>query len=168
LIADKLGPWLGSLLFAAVLAAVMSTLDTALNAGGLAIARDVFGRKAAERPERSALASRAALILATAAAFAVATRFQSILKTIGLASEILAEGFFVPGMAMILSARRRPLAGLLSLGLGGGFAVLSFLSASGVWPLPIPAWPFSLPYGVGLSLAGYFIGGLLDRAFRIA
>ncbi|MCX6559478.1 MAG: sodium:solute symporter family protein [Candidatus Aminicenantes bacterium] len=166
MIADKLGPWLGSLLFAAVLAAVMSTLDTALNAGGLAIARDVFGRKAAERPERGALASRAALILAAAAAFAVATRFQSILKTIGLASEILAEGFFVPGLAMILSVRRRPWAGLLSLGLGGGFAVLSFLSTSGVLPLPIPAWPFSLPYGLGLSLAGFAFGSALDQRAR--
>jgi SSS family solute:Na+ symporter len=168
LISDKLGPWLGSLLFATVVAAVVSTLDTALNAAGLALARDVFGQKAVGKPEKGASASRMALVIAAAAAFVVATRFQSILKTIGLASEIMAEGFFVPGLAMILSKRRRPLAGLLSLGLGGGFAIASFLSATGVLPLPIPAWPFSLPYGLGMSLAGYLLGGLLERGFRLA
>jgi SSS family solute:Na+ symporter len=162
LIADKLEPWLGSLLFATVLAAVMSTLDTALNAGGLALAKDVFGRGRGARPDRGATASRLALVLATAGAFAVASRFQSILKTIGLASEIMAEGFFVPGLAMILSTKRRPLAGLLSLGLGGGFAVLSFLSSSGLIGFPFPTWPFSLPFGVGLSLLGYFLGAGLD------
>ncbi|MDD8027422.1 MAG: sodium:solute symporter family protein [Acidobacteriota bacterium] len=162
LIADKLGPWLGSLLFATVLAAIMSTLDTALNAGGLALARDVFGRGREGRPDRGAATSRLALILAAAGAFAVASRFQSILETIGLASEILAEGFFVPGLAMILSAKRRPWAGLLSLGLGGGFAVASFLASAGWLALPLPSWPFSLPFGVGLSLLGYVLGAGLD------
>lgn len=166
LISDKLGPWLGSLLFAAVVAAVVSTLDTALSAAGLALARDVFGRKSSGAPERGAATGRIALVIAAAAAFLVATRFQSILKTIGLASEIMAEGFFVPGLAMILSKRRRPLAGLLSLGLGGGFAIASFLSASGVASLPIPAWPFSLPYGLGLSFFGFLVGALLDRSIN--
>ena len=42
LISERRGPVLGGLLFAAVLAAVLSTLDTALNAGALALARDVW------------------------------------------------------------------------------------------------------------------------------
>lgn len=158
LIAGKTGPFLGSLLFAAVLAAILSTLDTALSAGGLALVRDVLGRGRAGRPDRGPGASRAALTLAAAAAFAVAARFQSILQTLGLASEIMAEGFFVPGLAMILSAKRRPLAGLLSLGLGGGFAVLSFLSSAGVLPVALPAWPRSLPFGLGLSALGFVVG----------
>ncbi len=163
LIADKLGPFLGSLLFAAVLAAILSTLDTALSAGGLALVRDVFGRGREGRPDRGPGASRLALVLAAAAAFAVAARFQSILQTLGLASEIMAEGFFVPGLAMILSAKRRPLAGLLSLSLGGGFAVLSFLSSAGILPLPLPSWPFSLPFGLGLSALGFVVGLWWDK-----
>lgn len=163
LIAGRTGPVLGSLVFAAVLAAILSTLDTALNAGGLALVRDVFGRGRGGRPERGPGASRAALVLAAATAFAVAARFPSILQTLGLASEIMAEGFFVPGLAMILSTRRRPLAGLLSLGLGGGFAVLSFLSAAGILPFALPTWPHSLPYGLGLSALGFAVGTWRDR-----
>jgi len=163
LITGRLSPALGSLLFAAVLAAILSTLDTALSAGGLALVRDVFGSGRRGRHESGPGASRWALILAAAAAFAVAIRFPSILGTLGLASEIMAEGFFIPGLAMILSAKRRPLAGLLSLSLGGGFAVASFLASAGLLPLALPAWPYSLPFGLGLSLAGYLLGAGGDR-----
>lgn len=163
LISDKLGTWLGGLLFAAVLAAVMSTLDTALNAGALALTRDVFGRIKPIKPDRVIGVSRLSTILMAAAALAVAWRFPSILKTIGLASEIMAEGFFVPGLAMFFVPQKRPLAGLLSLGLGGGFAVLSFLSAAGLIPLSLPVWPHSVPYGLALSVAGYWGGTFLDR-----
>ena len=100
-------------------------------------------------------------------ALAVASRFQSILKTIGLASEIMAEGFFIPGMAMILSTRRRPLAGWLGFGLGGGFAVASFLSASGLVALPLPVWPRSVPYGLALGAAGFAVGALIERKKRV-
>jgi SSS family solute:Na+ symporter len=164
LISDRLGPWLGGLLFASVLAAVMSTLDTALNAGALALTKDVFCRLKPIPPERLIGVSRLATVLMAAAALAVAWRFQSILKTIGLASEIMAAGFFVPGLAMFFVSQKRPLAGLLGFGLGGGFAVLSFLSASGLLPLSLPVWPHSVPCGLALSVAGYLCGSFLDRS----
>ena len=167
LISDRLGPILGGLLFAAVLAAVLSTLDTALNAGALALARDVWGQIRPLRAEKGARRGRISTVIMAVLALAVASRFQSILKTIGLASEIMAEGFFIPGMAMILSTRRRPLAGWLSFGLGGGFAVLSFLSASGLVALPVPVWPRSVPYGLALGAAGFAAGALIERKKRV-
>ena len=168
LISERLGPILGGLLFAAVLAAVLSTLDTALNAGALALARDVWGQIRPPRgSEHGARRGRISTVVMTVLALAVASRFQSILKTIGLASEIMAEGFFIPGMAMILSPRRRPLAGWLGFGLGGGFAVLSFLSASGLVSLPLPVWPRSVPYGLALGAAGFAAGALIERKKRV-
>ncbi len=163
LIRDRLGLWLGGFLFMAVLAAVMSTLDTALNAGALTLTRDVFDRIRPGRGGRAVARSRLATVAVAVLAFGVATRFQSILKTLGLASEILAEGFFVPGLAMILSTKRRPWAGLLSLGLGGGFAVLSFLASSRLVPLRIPVWPASVPWGIGLGILGFALGVLIER-----
>jgi SSS family solute:Na+ symporter len=74
----------------------------------------------------------------------------------------MAEGLFVPGMAMIYLKKKLPSAGLASLLAGGGFALLSFL---GEWGLPapgIPTWPYSVPYGLALSLAGFFIGAGID------
>jgi SSS family solute:Na+ symporter len=109
------------------------------------------------------LTGRLATFLVGAAAFLVASRFQSILKTIGLSSEIMAEGFFVPGVAMIFLKKRIPLAGLLSLCLGGGFSILSFLGAVNVLPLRLPAWPFSVPYGLALSGLGFVAGFALEK-----
>ena len=120
------------------------------------------------RPGASLLPSMSDLRLVSATvamavlAFLIATRFRSILEVLGLSSEIMAEGLFVPGMAMIWLRGRRPLAGVLSLALGGGFAVAGSLSAIGVLPLRLPPWPESVPCGILLSLAGFVAGGGLD------
>ena len=105
------------------------------------------------------LVSRISTLMVAALAWLVATRFQSILEALGLASEILAEGFFIPGVAMLFMRRPFPTAGLLSVSLGGGYAVLAFLGGTGLLSLPLPQWPYSVPLGLALSLGG-FLGGL--------
>jgi len=60
---------------------------------------------------------------------------QSILKTLGLASEIMAEGFFIPGVAMFFLHKKRPAAGFLSLFLGGGYALKYSLSTGLYGPI---------------------------------
>lgn len=165
LILSEVGRWLGAILFVAVVAAILSTLDTAINAGALTLTRDVWYRLV--EPESSGCApavraGRAATVITAALAFLFATRFRSILNTLGLSSEIMAEGLFIPGIIMIWLRDRRPLAGALSLALGGGFALAGFLSALDVLPVPLPVWPRSVPYGLGLSLAGFVIGYSLD------
>jgi len=162
IIASKVGVLFGGILFVAVVSAILSTMDTAINTGALALTRDFYQQFFASPDKRPVLVSRLATVLVGGAAFLVATRFRSILKTIGLSSEILAEGFFVPGLAMIFLRRRLPLAGLLSLCLGGGFAVLSFLGATNILSLGLPAWPFSVPYGLLLSLFGFVLGLIID------
>ncbi|MDP2914547.1 MAG: sodium:solute symporter family protein [Candidatus Aminicenantes bacterium] len=166
IIASKVGLWFGGLLFVAVLAAILSTMDTAINTGALSLTRDVHLQLFPGSGLGPVAAGRLATLLVGLLAFLVATRFQSILKTIGLSSEIMAEGLFVPGLAMIFSRRRRPLAGLLSLCLGGGYSILSFLGAVNVLPLGLPVWPYSVPYGLALSLAGFGAGLALDRFKR--
>jgi SSS family solute:Na+ symporter len=167
LIASRPGLLLEGLLFVGVLAAILSTMDTAVNAGALPLAHDVLGRIG--RPgrdgagRRGVVLGRLATLLVGGLAFLVATRFTSILRTLGLASEVMAEGMFVPGMIMLFLKRRLPAAGLLSLGLGGGFALLSFLDASGLIRSGLPVWPASVPYGLALSFAGFAIGWALER-----
>jgi SSS family solute:Na+ symporter len=163
-IGSQPGTVLAALLFVAVLAAIMSTMDTAINTGALSLAQDVLsplvrGKKGsgADSP-RDVWAGRLATLGLGAVAFLVATRFRSILNTLGLASEVMAEGLFIPGLAMLFMKRRAPAAGLLSLGLGGGFALLAFFNASGLFRTGLPAWPYSVPYGLGLSLAGFVLG----------
>ena len=163
MIASKTGPILGGLLFVAVLAAVLSTMDTAINTGALSLTRDVYSRFFPGSSLGPIAAGRLATLFMGGAAFLIATRFQSILKTIGLSSEIMAEGLFVPGLVMIFSPRRRPLAGLLSLCLGGGFSILSFLTAASVLRWNLPLWPHSVLYGLGLSLFGFGLGTAIEK-----
>ena len=84
---------------------------------------------------------------------------------IGLASEIMTEGLFIPGMAMLFMKKKRPTAGMLSLVLGGGYSFLGFLSEINVLSIGWPAWPYSIPYGLGICFMGFAAGWIFD-SFR--
>jgi SSS family solute:Na+ symporter len=164
IIATKAGKILGGILFVAVVAAIMSTMDTGVNTGAMSLTHDVYFQLFPQkRDEHVLLVSRASTIIVAALAFLVATRFQSILKALGLASEIMAEGFFIPGVSMVFFKKKWPLAGLLSLVLGGGFALAGFFCEIGIFSWRWPEWPYSLPYGLALSLTGFFLGMLIDK-----
>jgi SSS family solute:Na+ symporter len=158
------GSFLGGLLFVTVLAAILSTMDAALNAGAFALTKDLLGRGAeameGRRPVKLARITTVGLALA---AFIAATRFENILETLGLASKVMAEGLLIPGLAALFLKKKIPLAGLLSLLCGGGYAVLCSLTEAGLLGLPLPRWPWSLPLGVGLGAAGFLAGLLLER-----
>jgi SSS family solute:Na+ symporter len=160
-------PFLGGLVFVTVLAAILSTTDAALNAGAFALTKDLLGRRpgrtgAAASERRSLVLARISSLALAAAALLIAVRLADILKTLGLASTIMAEGLLVPGLAALFLRRRAPLAGLLSLLLGGGHAIVGFLAESGLDLLSIPPWPRSLPLGLGLGAAGFLAGLWLE------
>jgi SSS family solute:Na+ symporter len=164
LISGKLGIILGSLLFVGLCAAIMSTMDTAINTGALTFTRDFYQRFFVPKEMRNiVIVSRFATIFVGICAFLVATRFQSILKTLGLSSEIMAEGLFIPGVAMVFMKKSYPSGALLSLILGGGFSLINFLTEIRILPLSLPTWPFSLPYGLALSASGFLIGITLEK-----
>lgn len=168
LIATKTGRFLGGILFVAVIAAIMSTMDTAVNTGALSMTHDVYLRLfSRKKDDRILMISRISTFLIAGLAFLVATQFQSILKTLGLASEIMAVGFFIPGISMIFLKRKWPSAGFLSLFLGGGFALVGFFCEAGLLDLHWPVWPFTVPYGLGLSLFGFLLGMLIDKLGKL-
>jgi len=139
-------------------------MDTAVNTGALSVTHDLYFQLFPQkRTGRVLLTSRVSTFFVTALAFLVATQFQSILKTLGLASEIMAVGFFIPGVAMIFLRKKWPFAGFLSLVLGLGFALVGFFCEIGLFAFRWPEWPFSLPYGFALSLIGFFLGMLIDK-----
>jgi len=167
ILATKTGVILGGILFVGIIAAIMSTMDTAINTGAMSLTRDVFQQLfSPDRLRDVVKASRLATLLVGLLAFLIATRMQGILKTLGLASEIMTEGLFVPGLAMILLRRRFPSAGFLSLCLGGGYSVIGFLNQIGLLHWGWPEWPFSVPYGLALSFSGFLMGVLIDAHIR--
>lgn len=161
------GPILGGLLFVTVLAAILSTMDAAINAGALTLTGGLLRlRRGAGGGRRPVTLARISTVLIAAAAFLTATRLGDILKTLGLASKIMAEGLFVPGLAALFMRRKAPWAGLLGLLCGGGYALVCFLDETGLVFLPLPAWPWSLPLGVALSAAGFLAGLLIENSRR--
>lgn len=169
LISSKTGVILGGILFVAVVAAVMSTMDTAINTGALSLTRDVYQQIFPQKQGRELVfVGRLSTVFVGVVAFLVATNFQSILKTLGLASEIMAEGLFVPGIAMIFLRKKLPLAGFLALLLGGGYSIVGFLCELNLLPLSWPSWPYSVPYGIGLSLAGFVAGFGVEKYIKEA
>jgi len=166
IISSKTGTFLSGFLFIAIVAAIMSTMDTAINTGALSLTRDVYQQIFSSQERRIVLVSRLSTLFVGTMAFLVATKFQSILKTLGLASEIMAEGLFIPGIAMIFLKKKLPTAGFLSLLLGGGFSLIGFLCEVNLLPFRLPPWPYSLPYGLTLSLMGFIIGIIIDKHVR--
>lgn len=159
------GSFLGGLVFVTVLAAILSTMDAALNAGSFTLSGELLGKGAGTGAPEGRPLARARITTAALAgiAFLVAARLGDVLKTLGLASTIMAEGLLVPGLAALFLKRRAPLAGVLSLLLGGGHATVCFLAESGLGLFPVPAWPRSLPLGVGLGAAGFLVGLALEN-----
>jgi len=167
LISSKTGVFLGGILFVALVAAIMSTIDSAINTGALTLTRDLYQQIFSSGRTKGIIAvSRLSTLFVGILAYLVATKFQDILKTLGLASEIMAEGLFIPGIAMIFLRKKLPLAGLLSLLLGGGFSVARFLSEVNLVIIKLPPWPSSLPYGLALSLIGFLLGLTLEKYKR--
>jgi len=163
-ISSRTGSFLAVFLFVAITAAVMSTMDTAINTGALSLTRDIYQKLCSRSREKNIVfVSRVSTLILALLAFLIATRMQSILKTLGLASEIMAEGFFIPGVAMFFLHKKRPAAGFLSLFLGGGYAIIGFLCELEILPFNWPVWPYSVPLGLGLCLAGFIVGLLIDR-----
>lgn len=153
-------PLSGSILvFIGIGAAIMSTADSAINIGALTLVKDVFNLK---DKKKVIPFSKISTFISGSLAVLIALEFNSIIKTLGLASEIMAEGLFIPGMYALFFKKRKPFAALLSIILGGGFSIIVFINAYGL-KLPIPEWPYSLPYGLSLSLIGFLIGYFIDK-----
>jgi SSS family solute:Na+ symporter len=162
IIKHLLPQWAGIVVFLGIAAAIMSTADTAINLGALTLVKDIF--PVSSSPHLIGY-SKAATFASGIIAVLIAIKFNSIIKTLGLASEIMAEGLFIPGMAALFLRNTKPLAGLFSLTAGGIFAIAVFLKSTGL-PLPVPDWPESLPTGLMLSALGFAVGFLLDRSSK--
>jgi len=164
LISAKTGRVMGGILFVGIIAAIMSTMDTAINTGALSLTRDVLQQIfPSGRLMNAVPTSRLSTFLLGALAFLIATRLQGILKSLGLASAIMTEGLFIPGIAMVFMRRKYPAAGFVALILGGGYCLAGFMCETGILPLHWPEWPYSVPYGLFLSLFGFLAGLLYDK-----
>lgn len=158
IIKQFLPPAGNTLVFLGIAAAIMSTADSAINIGALTLVKDVFKIKS---PKKIIIYSKLSTLVSGIFAVLIAFKFKSIIQTLGLASMIMAVGLFLPGIYAIFFKKRKPLAGLLSLIIGGTYALLVFVNTYNLG-LPIPPWPYSLPLGLGLAILGFGLGYFIE------
>jgi SSS family solute:Na+ symporter len=163
-VAEELPPGLAGLLIAAILAAAMSSLDSALSSLATTCEVDFLGRlrpaSDADRLRRARWLTLAAGVLATAAALLLAGRGTL------LALAVRVMGWFAgPVLAVFLLAlaRRRFAPGLVLGSALGGAAVVLMASVPGLWPEHLKPGIWSAALGTVVTLAIALAGGALGR-----
>lgn len=154
--------WMGLIIEIGLAAAIMSTADTALNNGALALHP---GKGNGLRWWKKMNLAGAGVILTGFLALWIALRHQSVLKLMGLAGELMSCALFVPGIYALLKGPGPAKAAALSLAGGGGFAVFSFIAQTSAGKLAAwwPPWPYSTGIGVVFSALGFCAGMIWSK-----
>ena len=152
---------LGGLVFAALLAAIMSTADSLLNLGAAALARDLpraLGRdEKAGRPRDELAAARAATLVVALAAGACAWLYDDLIAVLGTFAFGTFAAALAPALAVGLNWKRVP-AAAASASIATGLVLslgLELLARPGAPPgLRLPFAAGALPSAI--ALAGSF------------
>jgi len=166
-------PWLlAGISFAGLLAALMSTMDTALNTGALVLTEDIYHRvinkKASER--QLVLFGRVAVTIMAICGIFISLAIKDLLWVLWMASDILAAGVFWPlvlGMYWKWGTSKGAIASML---VGGVFTLWHYLIDLGVqlpsirpdWPGK--GWPFSVFWGIVIGLVVYVVVSLATQS----
>lgn len=161
-----MNPWLGALIFVGVGAALMSTMDTAINTGSLTLTEDIYHKlinKDAENKQLVNVGMIGTLIITVAGLF-IAFKLRNILWVLWMASDIIMCGVFTP-IIMAFIWRRGNSKGALSSMIGGStFVLYNTLADLGMnLPTPWPGWPYRLLYGLAIAVILYFGVSLLTE-----
>ena len=167
-------PIFAGIAFAGLLAAVMSTMDTAINTGSLVLTEDFYHRlinpKASERS--ILIFARIAATIMALLGILVAVLIRDLLWVLWMASDILAAGVFWP-LILGMYTKWVTNAGAIASMLAGSLHVLwQYLIGLGVGlPSIIPAWPgrswpFSIFWGILIGFVVFTVVSLLTRTAK--
>ena len=165
-------PLLAGIAFAGLLAALMSTMDTAINTGSLILTEDLYHKvfkKDATEQQLVMFARIAATIMAGAGIF-VSLAIKNLLWVLWMASDILAAGVFWPlilGMYCKWGTTKGAIASMIA---GGTYVAWNYLidlglklpSITPAWPGK--SWPFSIFWGIVIGFVVYTVVSLLTRS----
>ncbi len=150
-----------ALLLVVLVSVVMSSLDSLLNAGAVAFTEDIV-KPFVELPDEKALnVGRCATIVIAAIAAAVAPAVPSVIDGLLICYTIWASAILPALIIGLLVKRPRPLAGILSMGVGT-FVAMSAIVLMFIFPSIIKAPAIIIP-ALGAALLAYVLGHWLDR-----
>ena len=167
-------PILAGIAFAGLLAAIMSTMDTAINTGSLVLTEDFYHRlinpKASERS--ILIFARIAATIMALLGILVAVLIRDLLWVLWMASDILAAGVFWPlilGMHTKWGTNQGAIASMLA---GSLYVLWQYLINLGVkLPSIIPnwpgrSWPFSIFWGIVIGFVVFTVVSLLTQTAK--
>jgi SSS family solute:Na+ symporter len=155
-------------LLVVLVSVVMSSLDSLLNAGAVAFTQDIV-KPFAKLPDEAALnVGRCATIVIAAVAAAGAVAVPSIISGLLICYAIWAPAI-LPALIIGLWVKRpRPLAGILSMGVGTVVAIMLWiilwLVFKFVFPREIEIPPLIIIPALGAALLAYVLGHWLERS----
>jgi SSS family solute:Na+ symporter len=156
-----------ALLLVVLVSIVMSSLDSLLNAGAVAFTQDIV-RPFANVPDTASLAiGRSATIIIAAIAAVGAVAVPSIISGLLICYSIWAPAILPALIIGLWIKRPRPLAGILSMGIGTLVAVIFqfiFPSLTKV-PAIITKVPAIIP-ALGAALLAYVVGHCIEKLRR--
>jgi SSS family solute:Na+ symporter len=157
----------GVFLFVAILAAIMSSADTFINAAGMTVTKDIYARymhKTGDLTDRQMVTmSRIGTLIICVLALLVALAFTSILDALFLGSDILVCGMLVPLVGAFWWKRATRVGANLSTLVGALFVVIDFILHKAGVNVPYPGYPKSLYVGFSLSVILFIVGSLLSK-----
>ncbi len=150
-----------ALLLVVLVSVVMSSLDSLLNAGAVAFTEDIV-KPFSKLPDEKALnIGRCATIVIAVIAMAVAPAVPSVIDGLLICYTIWASAILPALIIGLLVKRPRPLAGILSMGVGT-FVAMSAIVFLFIFPSIIKAPAIIIP-ALGAALFAYVLGYWLDR-----
>jgi SSS family solute:Na+ symporter len=156
-----------ALLSVVLVSVIMSSLDSLLNAGAVAFSQDIV-RPFAELPNGKALnIGRCATIVIAAVAAAGAVAVPSIIKGLLICYTVWAPAI-LPALIIGLWAKRpRPLAGILSMGVGTIVAIMLWIILwivfKHVFTREIEIPPLVIIPALAAALLAYLVGHWIER-----
>jgi SSS family solute:Na+ symporter len=154
-----------ALLLVVLISIVMSSLDSLLNAGAVAFTQDIV-KPFVKLPDKAALSvGRCATIVIALTAAAGAVAVDSIIKGLLICYAIWAPAILPALIIGLWIKRPRPLAGILSMGVGSIVAVTLWVMSKFIlhWKTEAEISPIIIP-ALAAALLAYLVGHWVEKA----
>ncbi|MFD2696694.1 sodium:solute symporter [Mesonia sediminis] len=150
-------PILSAMIFVGLSAAIMSTMDSLLNTGAMALSVDIYQNhlKPQSSNKEKILVARVATLLMAAIALFIALKIKSVLKVSWIGSDFLTSGAFVPLVMGFLWYKGSSQAAFYTMLYGLAFSSYHFAIALGA-DLPL-AWEVASTQQALVGIGGAFI-----------
>ncbi len=146
----KYSPLSQSIIFILLISALFSTYDTVLNSAAISL------------KYLTNLSGFSSTILVGVISIIISLKIPSIIKTLGLSSEIIAESLFIPVIFSLISKKKNRIGGRIVILLGFLLSLLSF--STEIFSINIPfRWPYSILFSLPLLILIFMLSFLLGR-----